>query len=61
MINKVAVSLLTWPRPVKRLFALSVDALLCTLTVWLALCLRLDGWVIPQGNQWLAIGFVARF
>ncbi len=33
-----------------------MDALLCALTVWLALCLRLDGWVVLTGNQWLAVG-----
>lgn len=55
MINKIAVPLLALPRPAKRLLALSVDASLCTLTVWLALCLRLDSWVLPEGNQWFAI------
>ena len=48
--------MLALPRPAKRLMALSVDTLLCVLTVWLALCLRLESWVIPQGTQWLAMG-----
>jgi len=56
MINQIAEPLLALPRPAKRLLALGVDALLCALTVWLALCLRLDSWVLPQGNQWLAMG-----
>ena len=55
MINQIAQPLLDLPRAAKRLLALAVDALLCALTVWLALCLRLDGWVMPQGNQWFAI------
>ncbi len=29
---------------------------LCLFTVWLALCLRLDGWVTMQNIQWLAVG-----
>ena len=40
----------------KRILALSIDTGLCALTVWIALCLRLDGWVILKGNLWLAIG-----
>lgn len=56
MINKIASHLLNWPRPVKRFFALSMDAVLCCLTAWLALCLRLDTWVLPTGNQWIAVG-----
>jgi len=56
MINQIADPLLALSRPAKRLLALGVDALLCLLTVWLALCLRLDNWVMPQGNQWLAMG-----
>ena len=55
MINQIAVPLLTLPRAAKRLLALCVDASLCTLTVWLALCLRLDSWSLPVGNQWFAI------
>ena len=55
MINRIAVPLLRLPRAAKRLLALCVDASLCTLTVWLALCLRLDSWSLPEGNQWFAI------
>ena len=55
MINQIAAPLLALPRPLKRLLALSVDAFLCTVTVWLALCLRLDSWVLPVGNQWFAV------
>ena len=55
MINQIAIPLLTLPRAAKRLLALCVDASLCVLTVWLALCLRLDSWSLPVGNQWLAI------
>jgi FlaA1/EpsC-like NDP-sugar epimerase len=40
-----AASLLHMPRVAKRLFAVLVDIALCALTVWLALCLRLEHWV----------------
>lgn len=56
MMNNTAEHILALPRPVKRLLALSVDALLCALTVWLALCLRLESWVVLTDNQWLAVG-----
>lgn len=56
MIDQFVAFILGLPRSVKRLLALSVDALLCALTVWLALCLRLDDWVVPEGYQWLAMG-----
>lgn len=56
MINRFAEPILALPRPAKRLLALGVDALLCALTVWLALSLRVENWVAIHGNQWLAIG-----
>lgn len=37
--------LLNLPRAGKRVLALAVDVALCALTVWLALCLRLEQWV----------------
>lgn len=40
-----AATLLHMPRFAKRLFAVLVDVALCALTVWLALCLRLEHWV----------------
>ncbi|NDP38895.1 MAG: polysaccharide biosynthesis protein [Rhodoferax sp.] len=55
MINRIAEPFLALPRPAKRLLALGVDALLCALTVWLALSLRMENWVVMHGNQWLAI------
>jgi len=56
MINRFTEPFLALPRPAKRLLALGVDALLCVLTVWLALSLRVENWVVMHGNQWLAIG-----
>lgn len=56
MRNQTAHPLLALPRVTKRILALSIDTGLCALTVWIALCLRLDGWVILEGNLWLAIG-----
>jgi FlaA1/EpsC-like NDP-sugar epimerase len=37
--------LIRLPRGAKRLAAISFDALLCALTIWLAWCLRLERWV----------------
>jgi FlaA1/EpsC-like NDP-sugar epimerase len=41
--------LLAMPRPLKRALALALDAFFCVLTVWLALCLRLEAWVGLEG------------
>jgi len=46
---------LALPRFIKRLLAVSVDASLCVITVWLAYCFRLDGWVALSGIQWLPV------
>ena len=53
---KIAVPLLALPRVVKRLLALSVDASLCVLTVWLAFYLRLGEWVALSGDAYWAAG-----
>jgi FlaA1/EpsC-like NDP-sugar epimerase len=50
-----AVTLLDMPREAKRLMALVVDVALCVLTVWLALCLRLEHWVQLQPEHWWAV------
>ncbi len=50
-----AAALLDLPRGSKRLLALLMDGFLCALTVWVALCLRLETWVVVQGNQWWAM------
>jgi len=55
MINQFAEYFLALPRPAKRLLALVVDALLCALAVWLALCLRMESWVTMHSAQWLAV------
>ncbi len=55
MNNPLSTSLLSLPRPAKRLVALTLDAFLCGLTVWMALCLRLDGWVPLDGAHWWAV------
>jgi FlaA1/EpsC-like NDP-sugar epimerase len=51
--DKLVLPFLALPRATKRALALLVDASLCVLTVWFAYCLRLDGWVVLQGIQWL--------
>jgi FlaA1/EpsC-like NDP-sugar epimerase len=50
-----AAALLHMPRVAKRLLAVSVDVALCALTVWLALCLRLEHWVRLTPAHGLAI------
>ncbi len=55
MMNGISNSLLALPRPAKRMLALCLDGFLCALTVWMALCLRLDGWVTLEGNHFWAI------
>ncbi len=50
-----AHTLLDMPREAKRLLALVVDIALCVLTVWLALCLRLEHWVRLQPEHWWAV------
>lgn len=50
-----AATLLHMPRAAKRLFAVLVDIALCALTVWLALCLRLEHWVQLTPAHMLAI------
>lgn len=56
MINQLAKPLLKLTRPVKRLLAMAVDVSLCIFTVWLALSLLLESWVVLQGSQWVAVG-----
>ena len=51
----LAQQLVRIPRPFKRLLALFTDALLCVVTVWLALCLRLEHWVVLQPAHWVAV------
>ena len=55
MMNFLAPPLLLLPRLAKQALVLGVDSVLCALTVWLALCLRLESWVVFEGIQWLAL------
>lgn len=54
LMNPMSELIVALPRVVKRLVAITVDALLCVLTVAVAYWLRLDAWVYPIGNQWLS-------
>lgn len=54
-LAKSALSLLTLPRKAKRAIALSVDASVCVLTVWLAFYLRLGEFVSLSGPPILAV------
>ena len=53
--SPVSQWLLAMPRPVKRALALVLDAFFCVLTVWLALYLRLEAWVGPEGRYLPAV------
>ncbi len=58
--TSAAAALLDMPRLAKRLVALAVDVALCVLTVWLALCLRLEHWVrLEPVHGWAMLGSVA--
>lgn len=55
----MANALLDMPRPAKRILAVAVDMALCTLAVWLALCLRLDSWVrFAPPHAWAVAGAI---
>ena len=54
--RQVHQPILSMPRYVKRLFALSVDISLCVLTVWLAFYLRLGEFVSLAGNALWTVG-----
>lgn len=54
MISRIAEPFLALPRPVKRMMALTVDAMLCMTCVWLAFCVRLEAWHIRWNGQFLA-------
>ncbi|OUL99429.1 polysaccharide biosynthesis protein [Variovorax sp. JS1663] len=56
LLNKAAAPLLALPRAAKRALALGLDAVLCALTVWLALSLRLEDWVLPSARDGWAVG-----
>ncbi|MET0747372.1 MAG: nucleoside-diphosphate sugar epimerase/dehydratase [Rhizobium sp.] len=51
--DRLVLPFLALPRTTKRAFALLVDASLCVITVWFSYCLRLDGWVILEGVEWI--------
>lgn len=54
-LRRTASPILALPRVAKRLLALSVDASLCVLTVWLAFYLRLGQWVALSGEPFWAV------
>ncbi|WP_342131686.1 nucleoside-diphosphate sugar epimerase/dehydratase [Hydrogenophaga sp. OTU3427] len=47
---------LSLPRVTKRGIAVLLDSVLCVVTVWLALCLRLESWVTLEGRYWWPVG-----
>ena len=55
LLQRTVRPMLGLPRTTKRVVALLVDISLCVFTVWLALSLRLEGWVQISGAQWWAV------
>lgn len=53
--NSMARGLLALPRPVKQVVAMLHDVVFCGFTVWLALCLRLERWVVWSSGYWPAV------
>lgn len=56
LLARAAVPLLALPRSAKRVLALSVDACLCVITVWLALSLRMEGLAVLSSRDAWAVG-----
>lgn len=54
-VGKVLHPLLALPRGSKRLMAVAIDLALCTLTVWVAFCLRLGEFVSLVGSPSIAV------
>jgi FlaA1/EpsC-like NDP-sugar epimerase len=54
MQNRIIDNILNMPRIKKRAIALSVDTLICLVTVAIAYWIRLGEWVIPHGTQWIS-------
>lgn len=54
-LKKAALPMLALPRTAKRMLALTVDASLCVLTVWLAFYLRLGEFVALSGQPFWAV------
>lgn len=52
LTNRLTQSLLGLSRPIKRLIALAVDAVLIGFTVWLSFYLRLGEWINPLTVEW---------
>jgi FlaA1/EpsC-like NDP-sugar epimerase len=48
----LAQSILALPRVTKRAIALFVDGGISLFTLWIALCIQLETWVIWEGNLW---------
>ncbi|UVO52834.1 nucleoside-diphosphate sugar epimerase/dehydratase [Sphingomonas sp. SUN039] len=55
MIDSFAKWLLGRSRTVKRLLAVTMDAVLCVATIAVAFYLRVGVWIWPQGTQWISV------
>jgi FlaA1/EpsC-like NDP-sugar epimerase len=54
-LNRTVQAALKLPRTAKRIMAISVDASICVISVWLAFYLRLGEMSAFAGNQWLSV------
>lgn len=52
-VHPLTRTVLSWPRPVKRLVVVAFDTVVALAAMWLAFTLRFDMLHWPQGGQWL--------
>lgn len=48
-------ALLRLPRRIKQLLVICLDIIICIFTVWIALAIRFEEWIILNNQNWLAI------
>lgn len=60
MSEGIKQQVLDLPRNVKRALVLTLDATLCLFSVWLAWCLRMEAWLLPEGlHYWVGLASMA--
>jgi len=59
MLVKARYAVLNFSRPIKRLFVLIADVLVCLISTWIAFALRLDDWLDFSGAQWKVFAIAA--
>lgn len=59
ILAKTRFVVLSFSRPIKRLFVLMADVLVCLISTWIAFALRLDAWFDFSGAQWRVFAIAA--